>query len=72
MLEAHDACGVTHALVSDSFYMESAAARELERMVGVSPSDAPSGGRRYLDDPACGPLLAAAEALGRPLFSSVT
>ena len=68
MLEAHDACGVTHALVSDSFYMESAAARELGRMVGVSPSAAPSGGRRYLDDPACGPLLAAAEALGRPLF----
>ena len=26
MLEAHDACGVTHALVSDSFYMASAAA----------------------------------------------
>ena len=120
MLEAHDACGVTHALVSDSFYMESAAAalpawspadrahlyndtlaalvarhperlfgvgcvdpfsgeagaRELERMIGalgfvgalVNPSDAPSGGRRYLDDPACGPLLAAAQALGRPLF----
>ena len=34
----------------------------------VNPTDAPSGGRRYLDDPACGPLLAAAEALGRPLF----
>jgi predicted TIM-barrel fold metal-dependent hydrolase len=120
MLEAHEASGVTHALVSDSFYMESAAtalpawspadrarlyndalaallarypgrlfgvgcvdpfageaaARELERMVGelgfagalVNPSDAPFGGRRYLDDPACGPLLAAAQAQGRPLF----
>jgi predicted TIM-barrel fold metal-dependent hydrolase len=120
MLEAHEASGVTHALVSDSFYMESAAtalpawspadrarlyndalaallarypgrlfgvgcvdpfagepaARELERMVGelgfagalVNPSDSPAGGRRYLDDPACGPLLAAAQALGRPLF----
>ena len=49
-----------------------AAARELERMVTtlgfagalVNPSD----GRRYLDDPACGPLLATAERLGRPLF----
>jgi aminocarboxymuconate-semialdehyde decarboxylase len=49
-----------------------AAARELERMVValgfagalVNPSD----GRRYLDDPACAPLLAAAESLGRPLF----
>jgi len=120
MLEAQEAAGVTHALVSDSFFMESAAAalpawspadrarlyndalaaliarypgrlfgvgcvdpfsgeaaaRELERMVGqlglvgalVNPSDAPFGGRRYLDDAACGPLLASAEALGRPLF----
>jgi aminocarboxymuconate-semialdehyde decarboxylase len=116
MLEAHDANGVTHALLSDSFFMETsaeelpawsgtdrarlyndslaallarhrgrlvglgcvdpwageAAARELERMVValgfagalVNPSD----GRRYLDDPACAPLLAAAESLGRPLF----
>jgi predicted TIM-barrel fold metal-dependent hydrolase len=120
MLEAQETAGVTHALVSDSFFMESAAAalpawspvdrarlyndalaslvarhpgrlfgvgcvdpfsgeaaaRELERMVRelgfagalVNPSDAPFGGRRYLDDPACRPLLAAAEALGRPLF----
>ena len=120
MLEAQESAGVTHALVSDSFFMESAAvalpawspsdrarlyndalaaliarysgrllglgcvdpfagdaaARELERMVDelgflgvlVSPTDAPTGGRRYLDDPACGPLLAAAEARGRPLF----
>lgn len=120
MLEAQEAAGVTHALVSDSFFMESAAAalpawsatdrarlyndalaalvarypgrlfgvgcvdpfageaaaRELERVVRelgfvgalVIPSDAPFGGRRYLDDPACTPLLAAAEALGRPLF----
>jgi aminocarboxymuconate-semialdehyde decarboxylase len=116
MLEAHDASGITQALLSDSFYMETsaeelptwsatdrarlyndslagllarhqgrlvglgcvdpwagdAAARELERMVGelgfagalVNPSD----GRRYLDDPACAPLLAAAESLARPLF----
>ena len=35
MLEAHDACGVTHALVSDSFYMESAAAA----LPGWSPAD---------------------------------
>jgi predicted TIM-barrel fold metal-dependent hydrolase len=34
----------------------------------VNPSDSPSAGHRYLDDPVCGPLLAAAEALGRPLF----
>ena len=106
MLEAQDACGITHALVSDSFFMETSAeelpawsgadrarlyndglaaliarhrgrliglgcvdpwggesaARELERMVEelgfagalVNPSD----GRRYLDDPACAPLLA--------------
>ena len=117
MLEAHDGAGVTHALVSDSFFMEvsaeelpgwapmdrarlyndaladlvaahpgrlyglgcvdpfagEAAAHELERMVTtlgfagalVNPSD---GGVRYLDDPACEPLLAAAAALGRPLF----
>ena len=120
MLEAQAAGGVTHALLSDSFYMESAAealpswsaldrarlyndalaaliarhggrlfglgcvdpfsgdaaARELERMVDelgflgalVNPTDAPAGGRRYLDDPACGPLLATAAARGRPLF----
>ena len=118
MLEAQAAAGVTHALLSDSFYMESAAealpswspmdrarlyndalaaliarhrgrffglgcvdpfagdaARELERMVDelgfvgalVNPSDAPAG-RRYLDDPACGPLLATAAARGCPLF----
>jgi aminocarboxymuconate-semialdehyde decarboxylase len=116
MLEAHECGGVTHALISDSFFMEvaaeelpgwaptdrariyndglagllarhrgrlfglgcvdpfagEAAARELERMVAelgfagalVNPSD----GLRYLDDPACQPLLAAAAALGRPLF----
>jgi predicted TIM-barrel fold metal-dependent hydrolase len=120
MLEAHDANGITHALISDSFFMETsaeelpawsptdrarlyndslaaliarhrgrlvglgcvdpwageAAARELERMVGelgfagalVNPYDGRSGGPRYLDDPACGPLLSAAERLGRPLF----
>ena len=34
----------------------------------VNPTDAPTGGRRYLDDAACGPLLAAAAARGRPLF----
>ena len=47
------------------------AARELERMVTalgfagalVNPAD----GRRYLDDSACAPLLAAAERLRRPL-----
>jgi predicted TIM-barrel fold metal-dependent hydrolase len=120
MLEAHDANGITHALISDSFFMETsaeelpawsatdrarlyndslaaliarhrgrlvglgcvdpwageAAARELERMVGelgfagalVNPYDGRSGGPRYLDDPVCGPLLSAAERLGRPLF----
>ena len=120
MLDAQAAAGVTHALLSDSFFMESAAealpawspadrarlyndalaaliarhggrllglgcvdpfsgdaaARELERMVDelgflgalVNPSDAPAGGRRYLDDPACGPLLAIAAERGRPLF----
>jgi aminocarboxymuconate-semialdehyde decarboxylase len=115
MIEAQAAADITHALVSDSFYMESAAealpdwsaadraklfndgmaalvarhpgrlwglgcldpwggeatAHELERcaklgLVGalVNPSD----GRRYLDDPAAEPLLAAAERLGLPLF----
>jgi aminocarboxymuconate-semialdehyde decarboxylase len=34
----------------------------------VNPYDGRSGGPRYLDDPACGPLLSAAERLGRPLF----
>jgi aminocarboxymuconate-semialdehyde decarboxylase len=116
MLEAHDANEVTHALLSDSFYMETSAeelpawsaldrarlyndslaaliarhrgrlfglgcvdpwggegaARELERMVGelgfVGALVNPSDGRRYLDDPACAPLLATAERLGRPLF----
>ena len=120
MLEAQAAAGVTHALVSDSFFMESAAAalpswspldrarlyndalaaliarhpgrlfglgcvdpfageaaaRELERMLDelgfvgalVNPTDASASGERYLDDPACGPLLAAAAARGRPLF----
>ena len=34
----------------------------------VNPSDSPAGGHRYLDDPACAPLLAAAAARGRPLF----
>jgi len=50
MLEAHDACGVTHALVSDSFYMESAAAalpaadrdavrwRNASRLFGLEPA----------------------------------
>lgn len=116
MLEAHDANEVTHALLSDSFYMETSAeelpawsaldrarlyndslaaliarhrgrlfglgcvdpwggegaARELERMIGelgfVGALVNPSDGRRYLDDPACAPLLATAERLGRPLF----
>ena len=49
-----------------------AAARELERMVTtlgfVGALVNPSDGRRYLDDPACAPLLAAAEGLGRPMF----
>jgi aminocarboxymuconate-semialdehyde decarboxylase len=116
LLAAQESAGVTHGLLSDSFYMESAAeelpawdpidrarlyndgladllarfpgrffglacldpfageaaARELERaarelgFVGalVSPSD----GRRFLDDPAAAPLLAAADQLGLPLF----
>lgn len=116
MLEAHDAHGVTHALVSDSFFMESAAeelpswtttdrarlyndelaalisrhpgrlyglgcvdpfageaaALEFERMVSdlgfAGALVNPSNGERYLDDPACTPLLAAAERMGRALF----
>ena len=116
MLEAHDAHGVTHAIMSDSFFMESAAeelpswtstdrarlyndhlaaliarhggrlvglgcidpfageaaARELERMVSelgfVGALVNPSDGLRYLDNDVCGPLLAAAERLERPLF----
>src|SRR5581483_1892083 len=116
MLEAHDRAGITHAVVSDSFYMESArdalpdwstrdrarlfndglaelvgryprrlfglgcidpwggepSVRELERLTGelglfgalVNPSD----GAQYLDAPAAEPFLAAAAALGTPLF----
>jgi aminocarboxymuconate-semialdehyde decarboxylase len=116
MLEAHDRAGITHAVVSDSFFMENArdalptwssadrarlfndgmadligqhggrlfglgcvdpfdgeaSARELERLtrdlglygVLINPSD----GERYLDAPAAEPFLAAAAALGVPLF----
>jgi aminocarboxymuconate-semialdehyde decarboxylase len=116
MLKLHDSHGVSHALVSDSFFMENAAeelpswteadraklyndalaalidrhkgrliglgcvdpftgeaaAREFHRMIGelgfVGALINPSNGARYLDDPACAPLLDAAEKLGRPLF----
>jgi aminocarboxymuconate-semialdehyde decarboxylase len=128
MLDEHDRVGVTHAVVSDSFYMESArdalpdwsaadrarlfndgmveltarypgrlfglgcldpfggeaSARELERVVrelglyGVLvnpsyPSTAGSAGGpadtpEYLDSPRAEPFLAAAEALGAPVF----
>jgi aminocarboxymuconate-semialdehyde decarboxylase len=116
LLDEHDRVGITHAVVSDSFYMESArdalphwssedrarlfndglaelvgrypgrffglgcidpyggepAVRELERLtreldlsgVLVNPSD----GSSYLDVPRAEPFLAAAEALGVPLF----
>jgi len=116
MLEAQEEAGITHAVVSDSFFMENSAdelptwdstdrarlyndglaelvarfpgrffglgcldpfagdlaSRELERLsrdlglVGalVNPSD----GSRFLDDPACEPLLATAERLGLTLF----
>ena len=51
-----------------------AAARELQRMVTtrgfVGALVNPSDGRRYLDDLACAPLLAAAQELNRPLFSA--
>jgi predicted TIM-barrel fold metal-dependent hydrolase len=120
MLDEHDRVGVTHAVVSDSFYMESArdalpgwsavdrarlvndgmveltgrypgrlfglgcldpfggeaSARELERITGelglygvlINPSSGPSDGTEYLDSPRAAPFLAAAEALGAPLF----
>lgn len=122
MLDEHDRVGVTHAVVSDSFYMESArdalpawspedrarlfndgmveltgrypgrlfglgcidpfdgeaSARELERVVRelglfgvlVNPSypSGSSGANDYLDSPRAEPFLAAAEALGAPLF----
>jgi predicted TIM-barrel fold metal-dependent hydrolase len=116
LLAAHAAHGVTHALISDSFFMEVAAealpaftpidrarlfndelarfvarhpgrffglgcvdpfdgdvaARELERMTHelglVGALVAPSDGRRYLDDAAAAPLLAASAALRAPLF----
>lgn len=116
MLEAQAAVGITHTLVSDSFYVETAAeelpawspgdrarlfndglaelvgrypgrlfglgcldpfdgeaaARELERMAAelgfIGALINPSDGRRYLDDEATEPLLAAAEQLGLPLF----
>lgn len=45
MLEAHDAHGVTHALVSDSFFMESAA----EELSSWAPTDR---ARLYNDHPA--------------------
>ena len=115
MVEAQEAAGVTHALVSDSFFMESAAAAlpvwsapdrarlyndTLAALVARHPEPAvraglrgsllgrggraragahggraglrgrarepesPIGGRRYLDDPACAPLLAAAARRG--------
>lgn len=116
MLDEHDRVGVTHAVVSDSFYLESArdalpdwsavdrarlfndgmveltgrypgrlfglgcvdplggeaSARELERVTGelglfgvlINPSD----GTEYLDLNRAEPFLAAAEALGAPLF----
>jgi aminocarboxymuconate-semialdehyde decarboxylase len=135
MLDEHDRVGVTHAIVSDSFYMESArdalpdwlpldrarlfnegmaalcarypgrlfglgcldpwdgeaSARELERIVrdlglfgvlvnpsypGSGPATASPGGSaggvpggaEYLDAPRAAPFLAAAEALGIPIF----
>jgi aminocarboxymuconate-semialdehyde decarboxylase len=128
MLDEHDRVGVTHAVVSDSFYMESArdalpdwlpldrarifndgmaelvgrypgrlfglgcldpfdgeaSARELERVVRelglvgvlINPSLGPARGAagqasdapEYLDSPRAEPFLAAAEALGAPIF----
>lgn len=123
MLDEHDRVGVTHAVISDSFFMESArdalpdwlpldrarlfnegmadlvgrypgrlfglgcldpfdgeaSARELERIsrdlglygVLVNPSYPSTGGPdgpEYLDSPRAEPFLAAAEALGVPIF----
>lgn len=116
ILDEHDRVGVTHAVVSDSFYMESArdalpgwsaadrarlfndgmadlvgrdggrffglacvdpfggdeAARELERATGdlglVGALVNPWDGSEYLDAPRAEPFLAAAHALGVPLF----